>query len=252
MKALITGASSGIGREMARHLASMGWDLILAARRTDRLSELKEELSSVNVRCIPCDLSIEQECMNLYDATKDENIDMLINNAGFGNFGFFDEADLQRELKLIDTNVRAVHILTRLFLEDFIKRDSGYILNTGSVAGFMIGPLMTSYYSSKHYVVTMTESIYQELKRKGSDVKVSVLCPGPVATEFNRVAKADFAVSGHSPQFVARYAIKHALKGKTVIVPGVLVKLGIFSTRLIPRKLLAWILFRVQKFRVKK
>ena len=250
MKALITGASSGIGREMAKDLARRGYDLILVARRLDRLEKLKEELNTVNVRCISCDLSKEEDCYSLYDQVKDENIDMLINNAGFGAFGYFDEMDLSRELELIDTNIKAVHILTKLFLKDFIKRDSGHILNTGSIAGFMMGPLLSSYYSSKHYVVTLTEAIYEELRRKKSNVKVSVLCPGPVQTEFFEIAKVRFIISGQKADFVAKYAIKKALKGKLVIIPGLMTKLGVFATRLVPRKLLARILFKVQKLRM--
>ncbi len=250
MKALITGASSGIGKEMARELALRGWDLILVARRYNRLEELAAELSNVSVRCIACDVSSADACRELYEQTKDENIDMLINNAGFGLFGYFDEGDLDRELELIDTNIRAVHILSKLFLRDFIARDSGYILNVGSIAGFMIGPLLSGYYSSKHYVVTLTEAIYEELRRKKSNVKVSVLCPGPVETEFNDVARVRFIIKGQSAPFVARYAIKKALKGKLVIIPGVLVKIGVFVTRLAPRKLLARILYKVQKLKM--
>lgn len=250
MKALITGASSGIGREMARELAKRGWDLIIVARRLDRLEKLRSELSLVNVRCYDCDLSQEDECMRLYEDTRDEGVDMLINNAGFGCFGGFDETDLTRELDLINTNIRAVHILTKLFLRDFTARDSGYILNTASIAGFMIGPLLSSYYSSKHYVVTMTEAIYEELRRKKSHVKVSVLCPGPVDTEFNSVAKVKFAIKGHTPEFIAKYAIKYALKGKLIILPGALMKLGVFGVRFMPRKLLARIIYKVQKLKM--
>ena len=176
MKALITGASSGIGKEMAIELANRGWDLILVARRMDRLEILKDELGKVDVKCMYCDVSKEEECLRLYEETKSENVDMLINNAGFGAFGYFDEVELERDLSLVDTNVRGVHILTKLFLQDFVKRDSGYILNTGSIAGFMIGPLLSSYYASKHYVVTLTEAIAEELRRKKSKVGISVLC----------------------------------------------------------------------------
>ncbi|MDO5123430.1 MAG: SDR family oxidoreductase [Eubacteriales bacterium] len=250
MKALITGASSGIGREMAKELASRGWDLIIVARRTAKLEQLKAELTSVNVKCISCDVSKEEECLRLYEETKDDNIDMLINNAGFGAFGYFDEVPLERDLSLVDTNIRAVHILTKLYLRDFVKRDSGYILNTGSIAGFMIGPLLSSYYSSKHYVVTLTEAIYEELRRKKSNVKVSVLCPGPVDTEFNDVAKVKFAIKGHTAEYVAKYAVKKALKGKLLIIPGVLTRLGIFGARFLPRKLLSRLLYRVQKLKM--
>ncbi len=250
MKALITGASSGIGKEMAIELANRGWDLILVARRMDRLEILKGELSKVDVKCIKCDVSREEECIRLYEETKDDKVDMLINNAGFGAFGYFDEIELSRDLSLVDTNIRAVHILTKLFLEDFVKRDRGYILNTGSIAGFMIGPLLSSYYASKHYVVTLTEAIYEELRRKKSKVKVAVLCPGPVATEFNEVAKVKFMIKGHSPEFVASYAIKKTLKGKLLIVPGIINKLGVFAVRFVPRRLLSRIMYKFQKLKM--
>ena len=132
MKALITGASSGIGRDMARYLAKMGWDLILVARREDRIKELKKELKNVEVRCIVTDVGKKSDCYALYETVKDETIDMLINNAGFGLAGEFVKTQLDTELNMIDVNVTAVHILTKLFLRDFVKRDSGIILNVAS------------------------------------------------------------------------------------------------------------------------
>ena len=146
MKALITGASSGIGRDMARVLAEKGWDLILVARREDRLFALKKEFAGVHVRCIGEDISTKEGCMRLYNNTKDEKIDMLINNAGFGVCGTFLKNDLDEELRMIHTNVIAVHILTKLFVRDFEKRGSGILLNTASFAGFMAGPMLTGYY----------------------------------------------------------------------------------------------------------
>ena len=174
MKALITGASSGIGRDMARYLASLGWDLILVARREARLLELKQELST-NVRTIILDVGKQEDCYRLYEETKDENVDMLVNNAGFGLAGEFVKTDLDTELNMIDVNIRAVHILTKLFVKDFAARDSGYILNVASSAGFMPGPLLSTYYATKNYVLRLTEALYEELRRKGSRVKVSVL-----------------------------------------------------------------------------
>ena len=188
MKALITGASSGIGREIARYLASMGYDLIVVARSADKLNELKNELSSVDVRVISLDLSREQDAIDLYEHVRDEKVDFLVNNAGFGAFGSILDVPLEKELELIHTNVCAVHILTKLFLRDMAKRDSGIILNVGSAAGFLAGPKLSSYYASKNYVVRLTEAIYEELRREGSRVKISVLCPGPVQTNFDNVA----------------------------------------------------------------
>ncbi len=153
MKALITGASSGIGREFARLLAARGWDLIVAARSTDKLYELRDELSNVHVRVITIDLSREQDAYDLYEHLQEEHIDMLINNAGFGAYGFFADVPLQREIELIHTNVCSLHILTKLYLQDMLARGSGTILNVGSMAGFSAGPKLSSYYASKNYVV---------------------------------------------------------------------------------------------------
>ncbi len=247
MKALITGASSGIGRDMARYLASKGWDLILVARREDRLIELKRDFSGVNTRIIILDVGKQEDCYKLYDETKDEKIDMLINNAGFGLAGEFISTDLDTELNMIDVNVKAVHILTKLYLKDFVKRDSGIILNVASSAGFMPGPLLSTYYATKNYVLRLTEAVYEELRRKGSRVKISALCPGPVNTEFNKVAKVKFAVNGISSEMCAKTAIDGALSGKLVIVPGGMLKVGLFFRRFVPEKSLLKIAYNFQR-----
>ncbi|MBQ0098504.1 MAG: SDR family oxidoreductase [Oscillospiraceae bacterium] len=247
MKALITGASSGIGRDMARYLASLNYDLIIVARREDRLNELKNELKNVNVKCISADLSNEDEVKNLYEITKDENIDMLINNAGFGLAGEFVKTDLDMEMKMVDTNVKALHILTKLFLKDFVERDSGIILNVASSASFMSGPLLSTYYATKNYVLRLSEAIYEELRQKKSKVSISVLCPGPVNTEFNDVANVKFALDGLPSEYVAKLGVDKALKGKLIIIPGAIIKLGIFFRRFVSEKFLLKISYRIQK-----
>ena len=247
MKALITGASSGIGRDMARCLAQKGWDLILVARREDRIKELKNELKNVQVRNITADVGKAEDCFALYDMVKDERIDMLINNAGFGLAGEFTKTDLDTELNMIDVNIRAVHILTKLFLRDFVARDSGIILNVASSAGFMPGPLLSTYYATKNYVLRLTEAVYEELRRKGSKVKISALCPGPVNTEFNQVAKVKFAVDGISSEMCARTAIDGALSGKLIIIPGGMMKAGLFFRRFVPEKMLLKIAYGFQR-----
>lgn len=246
MKALITGASSGIGRDMARYLASLGWDLILVARRKDRILELKKELS-VDVRTIALDVGRAEDCYRLYELTKDEHIDMLVNNAGFGLAGEFTKTDLDTELNMIDVNIRAVHILTKLYLHDFVERDSGFILNVASSAGFMPGPLLSTYYATKNYVLRLSEAIYEELRRKGSRVKISVLCPGPVNTEFNTVAKVKFAVNGITSEYCARTAIDGALKGKLIIVPGAVLKAGLFFRKFLSEKGMLKIAYNFQR-----
>lgn len=247
MKALITGASSGIGRDMARYLAAKGWDLILVARREGRIKELQQELSAVQVRCITADVGRAEDCRALYEMVRDEPIDMLINNAGFGLAGEFTKTDMDTELNMIDVNIRAVHILTKLFLQDFVRRDSGIILNVASSAGFMPGPLLSTYYATKNYVLRLSEAIYEELRRKGSKVKISVLCPGPVNTEFNQVAKVKFAVNGISSELCARTAIDGALKGKLIIIPGGMMKAGLFFRRFVPEKALLKMAYGFQR-----
>ena len=246
MKALITGASSGIGKEFARILASRGWDLIIAARSTDKLNALKDELSNVNVRVITIDLSREQDAYDLYEHLQDENIDFLINNAGFGAYGEFKDVPLELEMKLIHTNVCSLHILTKLFLQDMLERGSGTILNVGSMAGFSAGPKMSSYYASKNYVVRLTEAIHEELRRNKSKVKISVLCPGPVSTNFNDVANVSFSAKSLDPHTVAEYALKKAEKGKMVIIPGRLMKTVKFFEHLLSEKALTRASYNVQ------
>jgi hypothetical protein len=249
MKALITGASSGIGRDMARILAAKGCDLILVARREDRLLELKEELSNANIRIIVTDVGVAENCEKLYVDVAGERIDLLINNAGFGLAGEFAATDLDTELNMIDVNIRALHILTKLFLRDFIDRDTGIILNVASSAGFMPGPLMATYYATKNYVLRLSEAIYEELRRRGSRVKISALCPGPVNTEFNRVAKVKFAMKGISSEDCARIAIDGALKGKLVIIPGGMIRIGLFFRRFVPEKLMLKLAYGFQRIK---
>ena len=159
MKALITGASSGIGADIAKVLSEMGYDLILVARRKTRLSKLKSELDT-NVEIINMDISSTFNCMELYNQVKEEDIEILVNCAGFGVFGEFTTTSLDKELDMIDTNIKGLHILTKLFLQDFTKRNRGYILNVASSAAFQPGPLMASYYASKAYVLRLSEYLF--------------------------------------------------------------------------------------------
>lgn len=247
MKALITGASSGIGRDMVRVLAEKGWDLFIAARRLDRLEELKAELTGSNIVCIKADVSTKEGCLALYEAVRNENIDMLINNAGFGVCGTFLKNDLDEELQMIRTNIDAVHILMKLFLRDFARRGSGYILNTASSAGFMAGPVLAAYYATKNYIVRLTQAVYEELRRSHVNVHVSALCPGPVDTEFNKVAHVRFSLRGMKSYDVARYGIEQALKGKLIIIPGIQMKLAKFFGRFAGDKLMLKISYHIQK-----
>lgn len=246
MRALITGASSGIGRDMAIILSNMGYDLVLVARRKEKLEELQSELPT-DTRIICLDLSKEESCYSLYEQVKQENIDILINNAGFGIFGTFDEIDLNAEMRMVDTNIKAVHILTKLFLKDFKLKNSGYILNVASSAAFLPGPLLSSYYASKAYVLRLTQAIYEELRRAGSSVYIGSLCPGPVETEFDKTANVKFSVKGLSSRYVADYAIKQMFKRKLTIVPGTTMKLARFFEKFVPEKPLLRITYKMQK-----
>ncbi len=250
MKALITGASSGIGLDMARYLAKQKCELILVAKDKEKLEKVQETLPT-KVTIIVADLSNEQKVKELYVLTKKENIDILINNAGFGDFGYFTETDLNKEINMIDTNIRAVHILTKSFLKDMEKRDSGYILNVASSAAFQPGPLMATYYATKSYVYQLTEAIYYEQKKKKSNVHVSVLCPGPVATNFNNVANVNFAVKPLTSEYVARYAIDNMFKEKMLIIPGFKMKCAKFFGRFVSDKFLLRMAYRIQRRKVK-
>ena len=247
MKALITGASSGIGRDMARVLAKKGYNLVLVARDEQKLNELAEELrkeNNIETQVISMDLSIEQNCKDLHKSVKD--VDILINNAGFGDCGNFTHTDLNKELTMIKTNIIAYHILTKLYLVDMKAKNSGKILNVASIAGFMPGPLMATYYSTKAYVVRLSESIREELKKEKSNVQISILCPGPVNTNFNNVANVKFEIKSISSDYAAKYAIDKMFKNKLVIIPTFYMKALVFLTRLTPTKLLARIAYNIQ------
>ena len=205
MKALITGASSGMGRDMAKILSQKGYDLILVARDEKKLEEVKKQLKT-ETKIVVIDISNEENCKKIYEENKD--IDILINNAGFGDCGHFEETSLDKDIQMIHTNIIAYHILTKLYLKEMIKKDSGKILNVASIAGFMPGPLMTTYYSTKNYVVRFSESIREELRRKKSKVQISILCPGPVDTNFNKVADVEFALKVMITQNVTKNHIK--------------------------------------------
>lgn len=250
MIALITGASSGIGRDMARVLANKNYDLILVARDLKSLKELKNELKT-NVEVISLDLSNTENCKKLYEQVKDKKIDILINNAGFGDIGIFSKTDIDKELNMIDLNIKTVHILTKLFLNDFVKRDSGYILNVSSSASFQPGPLMATYYSTKAYVTNLTLAIYEELRRTKSNVKISCFCPGPVNTNFNKVANCEFSLNSLSSEYVAKYAIDKMLKNKLLIIPGTTIKLLYIFGRFIPNKLRLKITYNIQHRKTK-
>lgn len=247
MQAVITGASSGIGKEMAILLSQKGYDLILVGRRR----ELMEKICfSTNVKIFSYDLSKEEEVFSFYHEIEQEEIDVFINNAGFGVYGEFLESPLSQELQMLATNVTAVHILSKLILEKFQTQNHGCLMNVASSAAFYSAPLLCAYYATKSYVYRLTMGIYEELRQKKSPISVSVLCPGPVKTDFNRVAGLRPFARGLESKAVAEYAIKQMFRKKTVIVPGILMKLGRFFAPLLPEKFLLRFLYQIQKKKV--
>ena len=245
MKALVTGASNGIGKDIAIYLGKLGYDVILVSRDEKKLNEVANQIET-NTKIIPMDLSVRDNSFKLYDMLKDEKIDFLVNNAGFGLFGNSWETDLGRELKMLDLNVYSLHILTKLFLQNMVKRNSGRILNVASMAGFFAGPKLNTYYATKNYVTKWTMGIYEELRRAKKNVHISCLCPGPVDTNFNKVAGGEFTVKALSSDYVAKYAVDKAIQNKLIIIPGFVTKLAVFFNRFISHKFSLKIVYTMQ------
>ncbi len=256
MKALITGASSGFGRDMAKILSEMGYDIIAVARREDKLKELQSELLT-DVEIVCCDVSDEAACIALSERANDA--DVFINNAGFGVFGSLCETELSDELSMIETNVRAVHILTKLVAKKFKARGYGHILNVASLAAFFPGPLFGAYYATKAYVLRLSQALAEELRQEKCKVKISVLCPGPAHTGFADVAKVNFGTGKEKigkfvvleSRDVAEYAIKKMFSGKEVIIPGAIMRFAVFLRHILSDKLLARAVYMIQSKKMK-
>ena len=251
MKALITGASSGIGRDIARILSNKGYELILVARNKKRLLNLKKELKTKS-KIILMDLSNIENCKKLYNQEKD--IDLLVNNAAVGYYGYFSNIDLDKQLQEINTNIISYHVLMRLYLKDMIEKDSGKILNVASLVGFMPGPLSATYNSTKAYIVRISEAIREEIKNLNSKVQISILCPGPVKTNFFKSSNLQVNNKGADSMEIAKYAVKELEKGKFYIIPGFNIKIAKYFGHLLPDKLLAKICIKSQerKYKIKK
>jgi hypothetical protein len=236
--ALITGASSGIGAEFARLYSNRGYSVILVARRTDRLLEIADSLKGKS-KVITCNLADRRRCFDLYNKVSHLNIELLINCAGFGAVGKFEDIDLGAQIKMTDLNCATLMILTHLFLNDFKKRGRGTILNVASSAGLLPGgPNMAVYYASKAYVVSLTNAISEELKAGGSKVHIAALCPGPVDTEFNQVAGVRFSLKGITPQFCAKYAACALDRGEVIIIPEKKMKALALLAKFVPRRIM--------------
>ena len=250
MIVLITGASSGLGADFAKELSKEGYDLILVARSKEKLEKIAKELKS-NIEIEAMDLSVKENVYKLYSKYKGK-VDLLINNAGFGAFGKFVDSDLDNELNMIDLNIVTYHILTKLFLQDFVKKDKGQILNVASSAAFEPGPLMSTYYATKSYVYNLSMGIYEELRRDKSNVKINILCPGPVDTGFNERAHVKFRVKSLQSKDVVKYTLKCMKKNKLIIIPGFTIKLGVFANRLFSRKFIVKCTYKIQKSKTLK
>ena len=246
MKALITGASSGLGKEMAIYLSRKGVDVVLVARDKEKLEEVQKQ---INTECeiITMDLGDAENCIELYKKVRD--VDILINNAGFGTYGEFDETNLITELEMINLNICGLHTLTKLYLNDMYKKNSGYILNVGSIASFMPGPHMATYHATKAYVLSLTQSLYEEAWKRNSDVVITALCPGPIETPFLDKANVKFKTKPMDAARVAKYAIDGMFKGKYMILPGGNNKMIRFLSRIIPDKLVGRIIYNMEEAR---
>ena len=236
---LITGASSGIGREFSKLFAEKGYRLVITARREKNLAELKKMYPENNVEVIPCDLGSEAGAEYLYNEVKKRSIkvDILINNAGFGLFGEFYETDIEKEKKMIDLNVKALVELSKYFLQEMLERNSGRILNVASIAAFQPGPYMSVYYASKAFVLSFSEALRNEVRNTG--VCISVLCPGPVETEFEKSSeltksKLFSKLKPITAEKVAYAGYRGLMKNRAVIIPGFFNRAAITAGTFIP------------------
>ncbi len=253
---LITGASSGIGYEFAKIYAKKGYNLVITARRKNNLDRIKQELesfdTSICVDIIVLDLSKQNSAKELYEVVKQRGIliDTLINNAGFGVYGNFIENDIEKEIDMIELNIKSLVVLTKLFLKDMVSRNNGTIINVASTAAFQPGPLMSVYYASKSFVLSFTEAIRNEVR--DTNVNISVLCPGPTDTEFEKSASLEESslftkLKVMKPEKVAIIGYKGINRNKSVIIPGILNNILITFNKIIPRVLVINIVRKLQE-----
>lgn len=253
--ALITGASSGIGAELARVFARNGYRLVLTARREERLRELASELGEGRITVIAADLCAPEGARALHDRVTQAGIhvDVLVNNAGLGGFGLFAGQSPERQAEMMQVNMVALTCLTRLFLPPMIGRHRGGILNVASMAAYQPGPLMSVYYASKAYVLSLSEALAEEVRGQG--VVVTALCPGPVHTEFGKVAGVE--TFGELEQLavdvrtVAEQAFAGFSSGKRVVIPGWRNRLLAILSKVAPRSLAAKVVMALQGSKVR-
>jgi short-subunit dehydrogenase len=241
---LVTGASSGIGWELAKLFAADKSNLVLVARKREKLEELAAQVrreNGVEVRVLAEDLTDPKSPQVIFDALAADGVEVavLVNNAGFGAVGSVADLPLEKQLDMLQVNVTALTHLTRLFLPGMIQRGGGGIFNVGSTAGFQPGPYMAVYYATKAYVLSFTEALAEELL--GTGVKVTCLAPGPTATGFAAAADMEkkllFRLGTADAKSVAQAGYRGFRRGKLLVIPGVMNKLGAFAGRFVPR---AW------------
>ena len=246
--ALVTGASSGLGIEFAKQLSEEGYGIIALARREDRLIELGREIPT-EYKYYVCDLTDFDKAEDVYETIFAENrVEVVINNAGFGLCGEFEDLRIEDEFRMIDTNIKALQMLLKAALIYF--RDSkirGKILNVSSSASlFPAGPYMATYYASKAYVTSLVSAVHYE----NGDLFIGALCPGPVDTEFNKVANVKFALKGITPKYCVSYALKKMKKGKEIIIPKFSLKAACFFSKILPRKMLIGMVSKQQRRKI--
>jgi uncharacterized protein len=247
---LITGASSGIGYEMAKVFAKNNYNLVLVARRVEKMDELKTQFPNISIHTIQKDLSLDTSCQEVFDELNDTKIDILVNNAGFGDLGEFQNTDLNKQTNMIDLNVRALTELTHLFGSKMVNNKSGKILNVGSTASFMPGPTMATYFATKAFVLSFSEALAHEWSKY--NVQVMALCPGGTASGFqesSNLGDTEFGKNTKIPtsQEVAQFGYDSLLSGKTVAVHGLQNKVLTMLPRILPRKLVAGIVAGAMK-----
>lgn len=244
MRALVTGASSGIGYEMAKILDKKGYDVVITGRRQEKLIALAEELTN-DTQMIVADLSKREECMRLIQEAGE--VDIVINNAGTGVHGAFAHTSLEDELKMLDTNIIALHILTKHYYQYLKEKGSGYLMNIASSAAFFAGPYFSSYYASKAYVFRLTQALWKENQQNKGNISISVFCPGPVDTEFNQKANVLAPMKGISAKWAAQCAIEGMFQKKRMITPGIGTRLSYTASKILPDRLALEIVSMIQK-----
>lgn len=244
---LITGFSSGIGKALSQEFAKDGFNIIGVARDKSKMERTAEELQKeygIEVQLVQKDLAKDGAAKEVYDEVKalNKSIDILVNDAGVGQHGKFVDIPYERYAQLIHLNVISLTHLTRLFLDDMVKRNKGKILNLGSIAGFQPGPLLAVYHATKAYVVSLSEALATELDEMDSDVTVTCLCPGPTDTDFfSRADMQETNVVHHieklmmPPEEVAEGAYKALMDGERIFIPGTMNKVSTFIRRVIPK-----------------